>query len=248
MDAFKRLSRSTGIIFIAFIAMLLSYVIFLSNLGDIFDWIIRHNPFSNFLNGILSNLMDLQLVALLIALLLVASALAFQKGVVSSRILKFIPLILVLFPTVMAGFYYGCRFFPREICHFDFGWGNFIYPSLLLIVPFVAIILFRSSVSRGILKIAWLALTFIVLGMIIQMALVLTWGILAWNTSQSGVVRLAQGYDRSLMPGDFHIWLGLGLALVVLFGGTAIAALIHGMPAWWARNESQRSQRVVEPL
>jgi hypothetical protein len=246
MDTFKRLRRSTGIIFVAFIAMLLSYVLFLSDLGDIFDWITRHNPFTNFLNGILSNMMDLQLAALLVALLLVASALAFQKGATSSKILRFLPLVLVLFPTVMAGFYYGCRLFPEVVCHLDFGWGNYIYPPLLVIVPFVAIMLFKSTVSRRVLKVAWVAVACIVLGMLVQMALVLTWGVLAWGTSQQEVAWLAYGYDRSLMPGDYHIWLGAGLALVLLCGGAAIAALVQGMPAMWTKNKSARKAGAVE--
>jgi len=101
----------------------------------------------------------------------------------------------------------------------------------------VAFILLKSELSPGILKIAWLALAFIVPGMIIQMMLVLTWGILAWSTSQQAVVRLAWGYDSSLMPGDYHIWLGIGLALVLICGGTAIAALIYGLPVRWARKD-----------
>jgi len=136
MDTSKRLRISIGIISLAFIGMLLSYVIFLSDLGDIFDWTIRHNPFTAFLNGILSNVMDFQLVALLIALLLVTAGFAFKKGPTISKYVRLIPLILTLFPTVMAGFYYGCLLFPRIICHLDFGWGNFIFPPLLLIVPF----------------------------------------------------------------------------------------------------------------
>ena len=247
VDPTKRLRRSSGTIILAFMAMLLSYVILLSSLGDIFDWTIRHNPFTNFLNGILSNMMDGQLAALLIALLLVAWALAFQKGATHSRYLKYIPLLLVLFPTVMSGFYFGCRIFGKVVCHLDFGWGNYIYLSLILIVPLVAIILFRSEISRGILKTAWVATALIVLGMLIQMALVLTWGALAWSMDQKKVLTLAYGYDRSLLPGDYHIWLGLGLALVLLFGGMAIAALVHGLPAWWGRQEIREAPGALEP-
>jgi len=238
MEAFKRFRRSTSIIFLAFIAMLLSYVLFLSSMGDIFDDTIRNNPFTAFINNNLSGMMDMQLMALLIALLLVTSALAFQREATASKYLKYIPLILVLFPTVMAGFYFGCRFFPKVVCHLDFGWGNYIFPPLILIVPFVVIVLSRSKPSLGILKIAWVALAFIALSMLVQMTLVVAWGILVWNTSQTEVARLAQGYDLSLMPGDYHIWLGSGLALVILFGGMAIAALIHGMPAWWSGKKS----------
>jgi hypothetical protein len=245
MDTIKRLGRSTGIILLAFIAMLLSYVIFLSNLGDIFDWTIRHNPFTGFINRHLSGLMDLQLAALLIALLLVTSAFAFQKGSTSSKYWKLFPLILVLIPTVNAGFYFGCVYYPHVTCRFDWGWGNLVYIPLILIVPLTAIVLFKNQINQRILKITWLALAIIVAGIVILMVETFTWGILAWSTSQQTVIRLAQGYDRSLMPGDYHIWLGIGLALVVFFGGTAIAALIHGMPAWWARHESPQRSEVM---
>jgi len=242
MDNSKRLRRSNSIIFVAFIAMLLSYVVFLSSLGDIFDGTICHNPFTNYLNSILSNLMDGQLVALLVALLLVTSALAFQKGVTASKYLKFIPLILVLFPTVMAGFYFGCRIFPKLIYQLDFGWGNLIFPPLLLIVPLFALIQFRTKISLGIGKVSWLVLAVLVLIMLVQMVETLVWGILAWSTSQPEVVRMAYGYDRTLMPGDYHIWLGLGLTMVVLFGGLAIVAWLDGLPAWRTRNESPEMQ------
>jgi hypothetical protein len=231
MDTVKRLGRSTGIIFLAFIAMLLSYVIFLSNLGDIFDWTIRHNPFTDFLNRRISGLMDIQLAVLLIVMLLVTCAFAFQKGSTSSKYWKFIPLILVSFPTVNAFLYFGCKLSPGLTCRFDWGWGNLVFMSLIFVVPMTAMVLFKSHINQKILKITWLALTIIVLGMLILMAETLVWGILVWGTSQQTVIRLAQGYDRSLMPGDFHIWLGIGLTLVAFCGGAAIAALIHGWPA-----------------
>ncbi len=239
MNIFKRLGRSTGIIFLAFIAMLLSYVIFLSSLGDIFDWIIRHNPFTDFISRHISGLMDLQLAILLICMLLVSSALAFQKGSTSSKYWKFVPLILVLFSTVNAIFYFGCTYLHGVICRLDWGWGNLIYLSLIFIAPLNAIVLFTNHINQRILKITWVAQIVIVLGMVILVVETLAWGILAWGTSQQTVIRLAQGYDRELMPGDYHLWLGIGLALVVFFGGAAVAALIHGMPTWKTRNESR---------
>ena len=237
MDIFKRMGRSTGTIFLAFMAMLLSYVIFLSSLGDIFDWTIRHNSFTDFMSRHVSGLMDLQLATLLIAMLLVTSAFAFQKGSTSSKIWKFIPFILVLFPIVNAIFYFGCTYLHGAICRLDWGWGNLIYLSLIFIVPLIAIVLFKNQINPRILKISWLALAVVVFGMLVLIAETLTWGILVWSTSQQMVIRLAQGYDRELLPGDYHIWLGIGLVLVVFFGGAAVAALIHGMPAWRTRNE-----------
>ncbi len=230
MENIQRLRRSNSRIILAFMAMLLSYIIFLSDLSDVFDGVIRQNAFTSFINNLLSGLNDFQLVAILAMLLLVSAAIAFQKGASSHRYLKYIPLALVLFPTFFAFFYFGCRFLPGEGCHVS--WGNYVFLPLLLCVPVVSLVMFKSSISSKVLKISMLPLVFVTFGMLIEALQTFNWGILVWGTDPQTVALLAMQHGLRLWPGDYHIWLVIGLVLVVLFVGIAIAALIHGISGW----------------
>ena len=236
MESVKRLRRSNSTIFWTFPAIMVSYIIFLSSLGDVFDGVIRHNPFLAEIDKLLSGTFNVQVIALIAAVLLAAGALAFQAGASSNRFLRFVPLGCVMIPIVTLLLFWKCAFgvVAGEACSgpsFSGGWGNLVYPPFLLSLLVVAFAVSRSEVSERVQRMTLLPLGIVALGMVLQMVDALAWGIAAWPTDQSTVTKLALAYDRQLWPGDWHIWLVLGLVLVTFFGVLAIEAVWRGLAA-----------------
>jgi hypothetical protein len=239
MDSVKRLRSSNSTILWAFPAMMLSFFIFLSDLGDFFDGMIRQgmirqNPVLSGIGGAMSTVSNIQLIALLAAALLLAGAVAFQPGASSLRCLKFVPLACVLIPTGVLLFFWKCAFgfAAGEACSgpaFAGGWVYLVYPPLLLSFLVVAFAVARSQPSGRVLKIAVPLLGVVALGMALQMVEAVGWGLVAWHVDQSMVIQIAHSYNTKLWPGDWHIWFVSGLALVVLFGVLALWATWRGL-------------------
>ena len=239
MDSVTRLRSSNSTILWAFPVMMLSYFIFLSDLGDFLDGMIRQgmlrqNLVFSGIGGAMSKVSNIQLIALLAAALLLAGAVAFQAGASSLRYLKFVPLACVLIPTGILLFFWNCAFgfAAGEACSgpaFAGGWGRLAYPPLLLSFLVVAFAVARSQPSGRVLKIAAPLLGLVALGMALQMVEAVGWGLVAWHVDQSMVIQIAHSSNTKLWPGDWHIWLVLGLALVVLCGGMAIRATWRGL-------------------
>ena len=239
MDSVKRLRGSNSTILWAFPVMMLSYIMFLSDLGDFLDGMIRQgmirqNPVLSGIGGAVSTVSNIQLIALLAAALLLAGAVAFQTGASSLRYLKFVPLACVLIPTGVLLFFWNCvfGFAAGEACSgpaFAGGWGRLAYPPLLLSFLVVAFAVARSQPSGRVLKIAVPLLGLVALGMALQMVEAVGWGLVAWHVDQSMVIQIAHSSNTKLWPGDWHIWLVLGLALGVLCGGMAIRATWRGL-------------------
>jgi hypothetical protein len=234
MDSVKRLRSSNSTIFWAFPAMMLTYFMFLDDLGDFFDGLIRQNPVLSGLGRAMSAVSDIQIIALLAAALLLAGAVAFQAGASSLRYLKFVPLACVLIPAGVLLFNWKCAFgfAAGEACsglQLAGGWGNPVYPPVLLSFLVVAFAVARSQPSGRVLKISVPLLGVVALGMALQMVEAVGWGLVAWHVDQSMVIQIAHSSNTKLWPGDWQIWFVFGLVLVVLCGVVALWATWRGL-------------------
>ena len=224
--------KKISAIFWAFPALMSIYIVFLSDLGDIFDYTIRHSHFLNGMDQVLSIVFNIQFIALIMAALLVSGALAFQAGASSHRFLKYIPLVFLLIPIITLLFSWKCVFglVSSAVCSGPsilppVGWGNLVIPPFLLGLLVLALAVSRSRISTPVLRLALVPLGVVTLGMFFQLTDVLSWGIAAWPTTQARASYLAYGYDRQLWPGDWHIWLALGLALLLFVVGFSVRAV-----------------------
>lgn len=81
--------------------------------------------------------------------------------------------------------------------------------------------------------------------MVVEWVETMTWEIAAWSTDHQTVVGLAKMVDRSLWPGDYHIWWVIGLALKTFFAGYGVFALIRGLPVLFKNDIHPRLFRLL---
>jgi hypothetical protein len=240
MGSMNRLRKSGSTIFWAFPALMLTYILFLSDLGDIFDGVIRRNAYLAGMDRIMSSVNNLQVIALIAAALLVSCALAFQAGASPRRYLRFVPLGLVLIPVVLLLFSWRCIFgvASGEACvgpAGSGGWGNLVFPPLLLGLMVTAYAVSTSEIGGGVLRVSLALLALVAVGMVIEWIDAVAWGAAAWSVDQATVARLATSYGRSLWPGDWHITLLMGLALMTVCILLVIRAAWRSLPAFWEK-------------
>lgn len=241
MEGLKRLRNSNSTIFWAFPAIMLVYIFFLSDLNDVFDGVIRRNPYLAGMDRMMSSLNNLQLIALMAAALLVSGAVAFQAGASTHRCLKLMPLGMLLVPIVLLFFSWQCVFgvAAGEVCAGPTGsggWGNLVFPPLLLGLFVTAFAVSRGQVGARVLRVSLALLCLVAVAMMLEWIDALAWGAAAWHVDQAAVSRLANSYGRALWPGDWHIVLVLGLGLMTLCIALVIRAMWHSVPDLFRRS------------
>ncbi len=230
MDNAKRLRNTASMILFTFIAFVLSYIIFLSNFGDIFDTV-PPTAFQAALYDIEKPVHNLPVYVILITILILAFAMVFNAKTTTQRALRGIPLVLGLITAVFFLVYTGdCAHPTPESCPNSYGaiaLALFFLSNLV-----VAIFVWRSEISQTILRITLIPLALVSLGMLAVVIQEIDWAVSVWGYDQAAVKQMAILADRTLwMGGDWHIGFLVGIIGVSFFGIVGLWSLIASLPA-----------------
>jgi hypothetical protein len=230
MDNAKRLRNSTSMILFTFIAFVLTYIIFLSDFGDIFDGV-PPNAFQAALNGIENRVFNFPIYTILITILILAFALVFTAKTTTQRALRWIPLVLEFFTAVIFLVHTGnCAHPTPESCPNNY--GAIVLALFFLSTLVAAIFVWRSEISQTILRITLIPLTLVSLGMLVVVIQEIDWAVSVWGYDQAVVQQMAKLADQTLwMGGDWHIGFLVGVIVMTFFGILSIWSLIVSLPA-----------------
>ena len=239
MEHWKTLRRSNSTIFWIVPASALSYILFLNQFNDVFHGVCQHYQWLYVVDQTLSRLGNLQTVALIAAALVLAGALALQKSGPRRQLLAYVPLACVLVPVGLLGAFWKdlFGFAPIEACRgpaMSRGWDILFTLALLLSSLVLALAVARGEINDRAQRVALVPLGLVALGMALQVVETLAWAIAAIvidPSDETVVSQFARVLDRQQWPGDWHIWLVVGLALTVLLAGLAVRAVWRGVPA-----------------
>ena len=235
MDRLQRLRRANSTIFWTFSGIMFSYSIFLGDLSDVFIRLFNRHPILSRLNEVINSLSSLQILIVLAVALFISIALAVSAGAPAHRFLKFVPLGCVLMPTL--------TLLLAATCTSGLANGGACAPSFLYSLEGVAILVLwlsplllawaisRSELSGWVQRLALAPLSVVALCMGLQMVIMLVWGVAGWPASQATVSGVALTHHIQILPGDWHIWMVIGVISEVFFGALALSAVWNGFPA-----------------